>query len=160
MSHRLTRLSSLTVAGVVALVALVSDAARAQREQLSELRVLNKVVLLVKEQYVEPSRIQPREMLRAALDAVEKNGPEVLVEDVDATNLKVAIGTASVGTSFVLATVSVKLPLACAPAASAAVTLISTRPTSPLAGVPLKVRVVASKASQVGSGEPSARVAV
>jgi carboxyl-terminal processing protease len=95
MSHRLTRLSSLTVAGVVALVALVSDAARAQREQLSELRVLNKVVLLVKEQYVEPSRIQPREMLRAALDAVEKNVPEVLVEDVDATNLKVAIGTAS-----------------------------------------------------------------
>jgi carboxyl-terminal processing protease len=76
-------------------VGLGSASASAQREQLSELRVFNKVVLLVKEQYVEPGRIQPREMLRAALDAVEKHVPEILVEDVDDGTLKVAVGTAA-----------------------------------------------------------------
>jgi carboxyl-terminal processing protease len=76
-------------------VSLGGAGAHAQREQLSELRVFNKVVLLVKEQYVEPGRIQPKEMLRAALDAVEKNVPEVLVEDVDDGTLKVAVGTAA-----------------------------------------------------------------
>jgi len=64
-------------------------------EQLTELRVFNKVVLLVKEQYVEPSRIRPKEMLRAALDAVEKQVPEILVEDVGDDALKVSIGTAA-----------------------------------------------------------------
>ena len=74
---------------------LLALGAGAAGEQLTELRVFNKVVLLVKEQYVEPGRIQPKEMLRAALDAVEKGVPEVLVEDVDDNTLKVAIGTAA-----------------------------------------------------------------
>lgn len=64
-------------------------------EQLSELRVFNKVVLLVKEQYVDAARVDPKEMLRASLDAVEKAVPEVLVEDIDDHTIKVAIGTAS-----------------------------------------------------------------
>lgn len=87
-------LAALALAVGIVVICVGTDA-RAQREQLSELRVFNKVVLLVKEQYVEPSRIQPREMLRAALDAVEKNVPEVLVEDVDDTTVRVAIGTAA-----------------------------------------------------------------
>lgn len=74
---------------------MLAVGAGAAGEQLTELRVFNKVVLLVKEQYVEPGRIQPKEMLRAALDAVEKGVPEVLVEDVDDNTLKVAIGTAA-----------------------------------------------------------------
>jgi len=90
--HRSGRLGP---ALLLALVVGLAGGAHAQREQLSELRVFNKVVLLVKEQYVEPARIQPREMLRAALDAVEKNVPEVLVEDVDDGTLKVAVGTAA-----------------------------------------------------------------
>jgi carboxyl-terminal processing protease len=49
--------------------------------RLSSLRVFNRVVLLVKEQYVEPQRIRPKEMLLAALDSVEKSVPEVLVEE-------------------------------------------------------------------------------
>ena len=61
--------------------------------ELSELRVFNKVVLLVKEQYVDAARIDPKEMLRASLDAVEKAVPEVLVEDIDDNTIKVAIGT-------------------------------------------------------------------
>ncbi len=58
--------------------------------RLSSLRVFNRVVLLVKEQYVEPNRIHPKEMLLAALDAVEKSVPEVLIEEPVA-------GKASVG---------------------------------------------------------------
>jgi len=64
-------------------------------EQLSELRVFNKVVLLVKEQYVDAARVDPKEMLRASLDAVEKAVPEVLVEDIDDNTIKVSIGTAT-----------------------------------------------------------------
>ena len=70
-----------------------------------------------------------------------------------------AIGSASVGASLALPTASVKLPLACAPAPSVAVTLMSIAPTSPLAGMPLKVRVAALKDSQPGSAVPSAFVA-
>ncbi len=43
--------------------------------------MFNRVVLLVKEQYVDPQRIRPKEMLLAALDSVEKSVPEVLVEE-------------------------------------------------------------------------------
>ena len=70
-----------------------------------------------------------------------------------------AIGSASVGASLALATVSAKLPLACAPARSVTVTLMAIAPTSPLAGVPLNVRVAALKDSQPGSAVPSACVA-
>ena len=87
---------ALLVAGAV-LVASDAAAERASGEQLSDLAVFNRVVMLVKEKYVEPARIRPREMLRAALDAVEKAVPEVLVEDVDDDTVRVAVGTA-VGT--------------------------------------------------------------
>ncbi|MBI1948368.1 MAG: PDZ domain-containing protein [Deltaproteobacteria bacterium] len=68
----------------VALVAAGSRARDADDDEdyrLSSLRVFNRVVLLVKEQYVEPQRIRPKEMLVAALDSVEKYVPEVLVEE-------------------------------------------------------------------------------
>lgn len=60
--------------------------------RLSSLRVFNRVVLLVKEQYVEPQRIRPKEMLLAALDAVEKSVPEVLVEE-GTSEAVVTVGT-------------------------------------------------------------------
>ncbi len=68
----------------VALVAVGSRARSLDEDEdyrLSSLRVFNRVVLLVKEQYVEPQRIRPKEMLLAALDSVEKYVPEVLVEE-------------------------------------------------------------------------------
>ncbi len=49
--------------------------------ELTYLRVFNRVVLLVKEQYVDRSRINPREMFLAALSFVEKRVPEVLIEE-------------------------------------------------------------------------------
>lgn len=47
---------------------------------LSALKVLNQVLLQLKENYVEPERIHPSKMLVAALDEVEASIPEVLVE--------------------------------------------------------------------------------
>ena len=63
------------------------------------------------------------------------------------------------GASSMPTTVNLKFPDACSPRLSVAVTLISNVPTWSLAGVPLKVRWVASNETQSGSGEPSARVA-
>ena len=60
--------------------------------RLSSLRVFNRVVLLVKEQYVEPERIHPREMLVASLEAVEKRVPEVLVEAPEGDSIGVVVG--------------------------------------------------------------------
>jgi len=48
--------------------------------ELSALRVLTKVIHYVKENYVDPKRIKPREMLVASLEAVEKSVPDVMVD--------------------------------------------------------------------------------
>jgi len=50
------------------------------RHDLSALTIFNKTLLKVKERYVDPSRIDPKKMLYAALDSVQFNIPEVLVE--------------------------------------------------------------------------------
>jgi carboxyl-terminal processing protease len=89
---RLAPLALLLVG--VGLVARSSWAEPTRGAQLADLAVFNRVVVLVKEQYVEPGRIRPKEMLRAALDAVEKEVPEVLVEDIDDDNLRVSVGSA------------------------------------------------------------------
>ena len=47
---------------------------------LSALRILTKVILYVKENYVDPHRVRPKEMMVAALEAVEKTVPDVLVD--------------------------------------------------------------------------------
>ena len=60
------------------------------------------------------------------------------------------VGT-PLGTSLTLPTTRSKLSLAVAPLPSVAVTVMVTVPTSALAGVPLKVRVAASKFSQPGN---------
>ncbi|MCU0697636.1 MAG: S41 family peptidase [Myxococcaceae bacterium] len=48
--------------------------------ELSALRVLTKVILYVKDNYVDPKRVRPKEMMVAALEAVEKSVPEVMVD--------------------------------------------------------------------------------
>ncbi|MBV8757461.1 MAG: PDZ domain-containing protein [Deltaproteobacteria bacterium] len=50
------------------------------RHDLSALTIFNKTLLKVKDRYVDPSRIDPKKMLYAALDSVQFNIPEVLVE--------------------------------------------------------------------------------
>ena len=70
-----------------------------------------------------------------------------------------AIALARVGASLVLATTMSNTSDTAAFAPSVAVTFTLSVPTSALTGVPLKVRVAASKASQEGSAAPSAVVA-
>ena len=64
--------------------------ARNLRHDLSALKIFNLVLVRIKERYVEPARIDPRKMLYAALDSVQFNIPEVLVEPDLARN-RVAI---------------------------------------------------------------------
>jgi len=47
---------------------------------LNSLRVLTKVILYVKENYVDPKRVKPKEMMIASLEYVEKSVPDVLVD--------------------------------------------------------------------------------
>ncbi|HET9450452.1 MAG TPA: MXAN_5808 family serine peptidase, partial [Aggregicoccus sp.] len=47
---------------------------------LSSLRIFTKVILYVKDNYVDPKRVKPKEMMIASLEYVEKSVPDVLVE--------------------------------------------------------------------------------
>jgi carboxyl-terminal processing protease len=66
--------------------------AREQRHDLTALAIFNKTLLKIKDRYVDPSRVDPKKMLYAALDSVQLNIPEVLVEpDVARNKLVVAV---------------------------------------------------------------------
>lgn len=58
---------------------------------LSSLPVLNKVVMMVMEQYVEPGRIAPREMLLAALDGVEGRVPSFVARELPNNEVEVQV---------------------------------------------------------------------
>jgi carboxyl-terminal processing protease len=63
--------------------------------RLDKLPVLSRAVIYVKENYVEPRRIDPKTMLGASLEAVEKAVAEVMVEgDVKEGRVKVTVGPA------------------------------------------------------------------
>ncbi len=62
------------------------------KHDLSALKIFNLTLVRVKERYVDPSRLQPRKMLYEALDSVQFNIPEVLVEpDLAANKVAVAV---------------------------------------------------------------------
>jgi carboxyl-terminal processing protease len=63
---------------------------------LSQLETLRKVIVFIKDNYVDPKRVDPREMFVSALEAVEKSTAEVMVEGSakDGT-VKVTCGNAS-----------------------------------------------------------------
>ncbi len=64
----------------------------APHHDLSALVLFNKTLLKVKDRYVDPSRIDPKKMLYSALDSVQFNIPEVLVEpDVAHNKVTVAV---------------------------------------------------------------------
>jgi carboxyl-terminal processing protease len=64
--------------------------AQQPRHDLSALKIFNMTLLHIKERYVDPVRVEPRRMLYAALDGVQFNIPEVLVEP-DPTHNKVRV---------------------------------------------------------------------
>jgi carboxyl-terminal processing protease len=47
---------------------------------LSQLEIFRKVVVYIKDNYVDPKRIDPREMFVASLEAIEKSATEVMVD--------------------------------------------------------------------------------
>lgn len=62
-------------------------------KDLSQLRIFNKVVLYVKDNYVDPQRVKPKDMMVQALEYVEKTVPEVMVDGTAETGtLKVTAG--------------------------------------------------------------------
>lgn len=62
------------------------------RHDLSALKIFNLVLVRIKDRYVDPSRVDPKKMLYAALDSVQYNIPEVLVEpDVARNRIAVAV---------------------------------------------------------------------
>lgn len=70
------------------------------QDDLSALRIFNRVILLVKENYVDPKRVHPKEMMLAALDYVQRTVPDVIVDsdpihDHLSGHLSVTVGTAT-----------------------------------------------------------------
>jgi len=60
---------------------------------LSNPRVFTKVILYVKDHYVDPKRIKPKEMMISALEYVEKTVPDVIVEAApDQQKVKITVG--------------------------------------------------------------------
>lgn len=60
---------------------------------LSAHQTLSRVILLIKENYVEPERIDPHAMFLAALDQIQKSVPEVIVDDTAAPSpIRVSVG--------------------------------------------------------------------
>lgn len=63
---------------------------------LASHQTLSRVILLLRENYVDPGRVKPREMFLAALDYVEKSVPEVIVrEELNQNRLTVQVGDQS-----------------------------------------------------------------
>ena len=60
--------------------------AKIERHDLTALKIFNLTLVRIKERYVDPTRIDPKKMLYEALDSVQFNIPEVLVEPDEANN--------------------------------------------------------------------------
>ena len=75
------------VVGLQTSAALAAPNAVADKQHdLSALKVFSSTLVRVKDRYVDPSRIDPKKMLYSALDSVQFNIPEVLVEPDTAHN--------------------------------------------------------------------------
>jgi carboxyl-terminal processing protease len=51
-----------------------------QKHDLTALKIFNMTLVRIKDRYVDPARVDPKKMLYSALDSVQFNIPEVLVE--------------------------------------------------------------------------------
>ncbi len=89
------RTAFFTVALLLCAMVLSSADSVENKHRLSTMRVFNRVVLLVKEQYVEPNRFDSRAMLLAALEAVEQRVPEFVVTEKGSEQILVQVGKKS-----------------------------------------------------------------
>src|SRR5512140_166512 len=79
--------------GAVPVHAKMDDAGGEYR--LDRLPILSRVILSVKDNYVDPSRFDPKQMVVSALEAVEKTVAEVLVQgDAKSPKLTLTVGSA------------------------------------------------------------------
>ncbi len=63
-----------------------------QQHDLSAMRVFSKVIIYVKDNYVDPRRVKPKEMMVSALELVEKQVPDVMVDgNADSGKLKLNV---------------------------------------------------------------------
>ncbi|HVP59415.1 MAG TPA: MXAN_5808 family serine peptidase, partial [Myxococcaceae bacterium] len=63
-----------------------------QPHDLSAMRIFSKVIIYVKENYVDPKRVHPKEMMVASLEAVEKTVPDVMVDgNADTGHMKLNV---------------------------------------------------------------------
>src|SRR3954452_5791301 len=56
------------------------ESSKDRNYDLSSLETLRKTIVQIKDNYVDPSRINPKEMFTASLEAVERQVAEVMVE--------------------------------------------------------------------------------
>ncbi len=75
-----TGLISLGLGGPAVRAAPGAPAASVVTHNLTALRIFNRTLVRVRDAYVDPVRIDPKKMLYAALDSVQFDVPEVLVE--------------------------------------------------------------------------------
>ncbi len=59
--------------------------------RISALSIFSNVAIHVKDNYVDPARIDPKDMLRSSLAEIERQVAEVLVEDLDDGRVKVSV---------------------------------------------------------------------
>lgn len=59
--------------------------------RISALSIFSNVAIHVKDNYVDPARIDPKDMLRSALREIERQVAEVLVEDLDDGRVRVSV---------------------------------------------------------------------
>jgi len=64
-------------------------------------QTLSRVIVLIREKYVDPLRVKPDEMFKAALNQIEKTIPEVIVEGVD-TGSQIIVRVGAVSREFKL----------------------------------------------------------
>src|SRR5688572_19587561 len=63
-----------------------------QKHELTALKIFNMTLVRIKDRYVDPARVDPKKMLYAALDHVQLNIPEVLVEpDLARNKVKITV---------------------------------------------------------------------
>ena len=61
---------------------------------LTQLRVVNEVLKTIRDRYVDPKRVKPKEMLLSALNQVQQNVAQVIViHDEGAPTVKVSVDT-------------------------------------------------------------------
>lgn len=73
------------------LLADASGAIGGRGYRISSLSVFSNVALHVKDNYVDPARIDPKEMLVAALNEIERQVAEVMVEEVGQGRLRIRV---------------------------------------------------------------------